>query len=432
MNRETIGRRAQDVQSGLRDVSDLRVSATIPITRQIGMAVQLAVHIRGLDSIENIVGFHGFCSNLGISSDSLPTVLGTLEQIGWIRVVPNVYAPTRIEETIPYFQEIYGALGEQWSLRRPGELEQATMAIIDRLTVAPVPLETLATELGLKVADIQTVVDIGDLGGYLRQYDSPRDRVPILYAPLFTEENPETLLNFIAKNPGTHQEIEAVFRAAKVHPGAPISALEKSSPLVVELVNGNILRAPAIVSSGGAQSFAFAPFKTTQPRAILEKARIILACIRYGEGYSSITKISDPSAILRGLRERKMIGRTPHSNIQSQYAAAANMGVGWIEPENGRYRFRLYDTEDNLAAVDLAIAMCSGQSEDVASSLLLPAEVKGYFTRSEPGGLLLPEANRKRARDVIATRKLDPDTRTAARLGRALLDDLRGIHRVIK
>lgn len=108
------------------------------------------------------------------------------------------------------------------------------------------------------------------------------------------------------------------------------------------------------------------------------------------------------------------------------------MGVGWIEPENGRYRFRLYDTEDNLAAVDLAIAMCSGQSEDVASSLLLPAEVKGYFTRSEPGGLLLPEANRKRARDVIATRKLDPDTRTAARLGRALLDDLRGIHRVIK
>lgn len=64
MDREAIGRRAQDVQSGLHDISDLRVSATIPNTRQIGMAAQLAVHIRGLDAIENIVGFHGFCSNL--------------------------------------------------------------------------------------------------------------------------------------------------------------------------------------------------------------------------------------------------------------------------------------------------------------------------------------------------------------------------------
>jgi hypothetical protein len=77
-----IARRAQDVQSGLRDVRDTLVSATIPITRQIGMAALLAVHIRGLDVIENIVGFHGFCASLGIPSDSLPTVLGTLEATG--------------------------------------------------------------------------------------------------------------------------------------------------------------------------------------------------------------------------------------------------------------------------------------------------------------------------------------------------------------
>jgi len=41
MDRETIELRAQNVQSGLRDVSDLRVSATIPISRQIGLAAQL-------------------------------------------------------------------------------------------------------------------------------------------------------------------------------------------------------------------------------------------------------------------------------------------------------------------------------------------------------------------------------------------------------
>jgi hypothetical protein len=432
MNNEEIGRRSQDVQAGLRDVFDPRVSATIPITRQIGMAAQLAVHIRGLDTITNIIGFHSFCSSLGISSDSLPTILGTLEQVGWIRVVPNVYAPQRIEITVPFFQAIYDTLGEQWSLRKPGELEQITMAILDRLTATPVPLETVASELGIRNTDLQIVVDIGDLGGYLRQYNSPKDSIPILYAPLFTDENPETLLNFIAKEPGKHQEIEAVFKAARALPGYPIQTLAQSQPLVLELVNENILRAPAIISSGGKHSFAFAPFKTKEPRAILEKARIILACVRYGEGYSTITKISDPGAILGGLLDRRMIGRTPHSNIKSQYAAAANMGVGWIEPENGRYRFRLYDTEDNVAAVRLAIAMCQGQTEDAASSLLRPTEVKHHFSRSEPDGFILPETNRGNARQVIETRKLDPKTHAAARLGQALLDDLRGIHRVIK
>ncbi|MBP5951796.1 hypothetical protein [Pseudomonas sp. P42] len=432
MEHEAVGRRSQDIQAGLRDVSDHRVSATVPITRQIGMAAQLAVHIRGLQTITNIIGFHGFCSNLGISSDSLPMVLRTLEEIQWIRVSPNIYAPVRIEEQIPFFQVIYDSLGEQWSERKPGELEQITMLILERLTVAPVPSETLASDLGISRENLQTVVDIGDLGGYLRQYDSPRDRVPILYAPSFTEENPENLLNFMAKNPGAHSQIEAVLKAAKNQPGSPISTLQQANPMVLELVSENILCAPAIISSGGIQSFAFAPYKTTQPRTILEKARIVLACVRYGQGYSSITKISDPRAILQGLRDNKMIGRTPHSNIKSQYAAAANMGVGFIEPENGRFRFRLYDTADNLAAVNLAIAMCAGQTEDASSSLLQPSEVQAHFSSATPGGILLPEANRSTAGKLIKSRQLDASTQTASKLGQALLDDLRGIHRVIK
>lgn len=431
MEKELIGRRAQDIQAGLRDVEDSRVAATVPISRQIGMAAQLAVHLRGIEVIENIVAFYGFCANLGISSDSLPMVLRTLEEIGWIRVAPNHYAPKRIETSIPFFQELYATLGSQWSQRLPSELEQATMAIIDRLSVAPAPMESIASDLGIAAVDLQTIIDIGDLGGYLRLYESPRDKIPIVYAPSFMEENPETVLNFLAKRPDAHERVQALLKAARSAPGTPINRLGEADPLIVELVNENVLRAPAIVSSGGQQSFVFAPFKTTHPRGILEKARIILACVRYGQGYSSITTISDPSAILRSLRDRKLIGRVPHSNIQSQYAAAANMGVGFIEPENGRYRFRMYDTEDNNAAVDLAIAMCHGATEDVVSPLLSPADVRVQLSAGGPGGLILPEANRLNARNQIKKRQLDPSTQTAARLGQELLDDLRGIHRVV-
>src|SRR5215510_10599319 len=115
MKNEIVGRRAQDVQAGLRDVQDMLISATIPITRQIGMAALLAVHIRGINIIENIVGFHGFCASLGIPADSIPLVLGTLEATGWVRVTPKAYNPQRIEESIPYFEEVYDVLGDQWS-----------------------------------------------------------------------------------------------------------------------------------------------------------------------------------------------------------------------------------------------------------------------------------------------------------------------------
>lgn len=433
MDNEHIAKRAQDVQSGLRDVQDTLVSATIPITRQIGMAALLAVHIRGLDVIENIVGFHNFCGSLGIPSDTVPLVLSTLEATGWLRVAPNAFNPRRIEESIPYFQQVYDALGDQWNHRYPSDVELATMALLERLSAGPEPEQTATSSLGIDPQELQTVIDIGELGGYLRRYTSPLEKIPILYAPQFVDENPESLLNLIAKKGDDHEEVRRVLRAAQAKPGAPVLNLQRADPLVAELVNSNVLSAPAIVSSTGEHSFAFAPYRTNKPRPLLDKARIILACVRYGEHFSSITKVLSPMWILENLRDNKMIGKTPHSNIGTQYAAAANMGVGFIETVGGRYRFRLYETEDNLSAVDLAISMCSGAAEDDVHTLMSPEEVRQRISSPGPvGGLVLPESNRGRARSGLRHRALDRQTQTAVRLSRDLIDDLRGVHRVLK
>lgn len=432
MDNEHIAKRAQDVQSGLRDVQDTLVSATIPITRQIGMAALLAVHIRGLDVIENIVGFYNFCGSLGIPSDTVPLVLGTLEATGWLRVAPNAFSPRRIEESIPYFQRVYDILGEQWSQRSPSDVELATMALLERLSAGPEPEGTAANNLGIGQQELQTVIDIGELGGYLRRYTSPLEKIPILYAPQFIDENPESLLNLIARKGDDYEKVRRVLRAAQAKPGAPIR-LQSADPLVAELVNSNVLSAPAIVSSTGEHSFAFAPYRTNKPRPILDKARIILACVRYGEHFSSITRVLSPAWILETLRDKKMIGKTPHSNIGTQYAPAANMGVGFMEEVGGRYRFRLYETEDNLSAIDLAISMSSGAAEDDVHTLMPPEEVHQRISSSgRVGGLILPESNRGRAHSGLRSRALDPRTQTAVRLGRDLMDDLRGVYRVIK
>jgi hypothetical protein len=306
------------------------------------------------------------------------------------------------------------------------------MAIIEQLSEGPQAAGAVAEELSLEASTFQTVVEIGELGGYLRRYQSPRDKIEILYAPLFVDENPEALLNFLARRSSDHERIKGIMSYAKGLPGMPISELERADPLVIELVNSNVIAAPAVVSSGGAHSFAFAPFRTNQPRSILEKARIILACVRYGEKFSTITRIGSDERILRSLRTHKMIGRTPHSNIGTQYAPAVNFGVGFLERVGTRYRFRLYDTPDNVAAVDLAIAMCSGATEDEVHRLMPEREVRSRLAAQSPIGLVLPESNRGNALKAIAKRRLDPKTQTAARLGAQLLDDLRGVHRVIR
>ncbi len=253
MDDHIVGKRAQDVQAGLRDVDDSIVQSTIPVTRQIGMAALLAVHIRGLERITNIPGLTAFAANLGIRE--LPMVLHTLSEAGWIRAFPNVYAPVRIDETIPHFQEIYSTLGQQWSARQPGELESATLGLIESLAVGPQLLDDVVKSSGLSEEVISTVVDIGDLGGYFRKFISPREKREILYTPLYMDEHPESLLNCIAKNHERYGEIQSILSEAKAFPGISVSSLEKTHPLVAELINSNVLPAPAVQSSAGRHHF---------------------------------------------------------------------------------------------------------------------------------------------------------------------------------
>jgi hypothetical protein len=429
MESHIVGKRAQDVQAGLRDVDDSIVQSSIPVTRQIGMAALLAVHIRGLERITNIPGLTAFAANLGIRE--LPMVLLILSEAGWVRAIPNVWAPTAVDETIPHFQEIYSTLGQQWSARQPGELEAATLGLIESLAVGPRPVEDVVGSSGLSSEVITTIVEIGDLGGYFRKYVSPRESREILYTPLYMDEHPELLLNCIAKHHERYGEIQAILEEAKSCPGIPVSSLESTHPLIAELVNSNVLPAPAVVSSAGRHNFLFPHFRTDRSRVVVEKARVLLACVRYGERLSTITRITDPAYLLSKLRQYKTIGRKPHSNIKTQYAGAVAAGIGFIENQGGRFTFHLYETPESLEAVDLAIEMCSGVTESEVHLIADTSQFRETIS-NQPQGLVLPAANRAHARTVLGHRKLDRQSQTYKRHNDALVDDLRGVYRVIR
>jgi hypothetical protein len=126
------------------------------------------------------------------------------------------------------------------------------LGLIEALATAPKPLEDICGGLGLAPDGLQRLIDIGELGGYVRQYESPLEKRQILYTPLFMDQHPEQLLNFIAKNSGRYDDIAAVFAQARRAPGLPVSELEAVHPIVVEMINANVIAAPAVDSSSGA------------------------------------------------------------------------------------------------------------------------------------------------------------------------------------
>jgi hypothetical protein len=430
MQDELIGRRSQDVQAGLRDVDDPIVASTIPVTTEIGRAALLAIHIRGLDIIENITAFYGFANSLGIAGQTLPFVLNLLQEAGWIRVSPSVRNIKSIEESVPIFQSLYSTLGQQWSAMRPGELEHATLELIESLSAVPRPFDDVKTLMGLEDAHINQLIDIGELGGYLQLYSSKREQRKILYSPLFMDEHPDRILDFLAKYSERYPEISSVFSQAKSMPGLPVSDISASHPIVSEMISANVISAPAVDSSSGLHSFLFPQIRTSSDTAILNKAKVLLSCIRYGELFSTITHIQDPQFLLSRLRDTKLIGRTPHSNIGTQYRAAADLGIGFIETHGDRYTFKLYDTPDNNAAVGLAEEIALGVTEEPVHKIVSPEDVHTALKDETVKSIILPGTNRAMNSPKRKKRKLDPRSKTAKRMHADLMDDLRGVRRV--
>lgn len=428
MSNENISRRAQDIHSGLRDADDPLVATTVPVTTLVGKAALLAVHIRGLDQIENIGGLYKMASNtLGISTGAIPTVLRLLADAGWLRVFPNVNNPKTIEETIPIFGSLYGTLSDQWEAMQPGELDRASVALIDALTHGPEPIEVIRSKMGLASDDFDRIVELGTHGGFVQAYGDAKSE-SVLYSPLYSDEHPEALLSFIGKNRERYPQVDSVLREVQARPGISVSLLANTHPIVLEMVSANVVTAPAVTSGNGQHSFLFPHVRTSQDRVIVQKARVLLACVRYGESFGAVTMIDSANVLLSRLRDRKLIGRVPHSQIGTQYRPAADLGLGYIEEENSRFRFRLYDTADNVEAVKLAIELLNGKTELPAHRVLNEEQVRAHV--GETPRIILPEENRSGAAKIQRARRLEPQSKAAQKEMRNMMDDLRGVTRV--
>jgi len=355
----SIGLRAQDIQTCLQKV-ELRglASGKLDVTRVVGMAERLAIHIRGKEVLQNDEVLQAMAGHLGIDSLVLPRVLDVLEEVGFIRRRGD-----QIYDRVPYFTNIYEPMGEFWQASSPSEIEQVSVQLLDDLAKSPVPEVEIRSTYSITSQDFDLVKRLGEVGSYLRSYESPTDGANVLYSPVFWDENPEALFEMLKKYPT--KEIAEAIAGVRDYQGYPIVDLKKPSPsrkdlIILEAMDRGVLPTPSVESTAGKRYFAFTPYSggivlTAQERAILDKARAILACVRYGQHFAGVTRIRNPLWIINALEDRKRLA--PHSEIPQQYFILWEKGIARFSQDtvhSDRYWLHIIDNEDNMKALRLA------------------------------------------------------------------------------
>src|SRR5262245_59310644 len=97
MESRTIGRRAQDVYSGLQTVDQTSgiIAAELDVTRLTGMAATVAANIKGIDIIKDPKTLRVIAAQQwGIDSFALPQVLTMLQEVDYVTLRQNARGKT--------------------------------------------------------------------------------------------------------------------------------------------------------------------------------------------------------------------------------------------------------------------------------------------------------------------------------------------------
>jgi hypothetical protein len=352
--RMDVGLRCHDAHHGLTNVdSRSGYIAQLDEVREVGMAANLAVNIRGQDRVEDADALKMVAADeLGVEPLLFDSILRLLEEADLIDV-KRLRSRRRIEERVPVHESLYDRLGEVWEQRNPSQLQQELIAVVHGLAAAPRLLDDLDKALPSK--DLKTILKVGSATELIKQVPLPGGQT-MLYSPFFAFENPALLSEILSEHP-----VEQVQQALATLRSKQGILVPDDAPVLCDIVGRGLVMAPTIDSSGGSATFAFLPYRLQSPlliieKAVLEKAVQILACIRYGQERAVATRISSPVAILhRLLDSSRDFTLNAHSEHKRQYYTLYRLQIVDFIPSGAWVKVKLIDTEDNVRAVRLAI-----------------------------------------------------------------------------
>lgn len=362
-----VALRAQDVQTSTQDINLGPLNAEIKNIRLIGMTARLALHIRGTEVIKDYKRLEYIAGQLGVDALALPSVLSVLEELGWVRVRSSANRNKIVEESVPYFRDLYPEMGRYYQEHDHSEIEDGLIRCCDDLAVSPITEGEMRNQMGLDNKALGLVLDIGKSGKLIQSYQAKSTGEKVYYSPVYWVEHPDKMQQMyeLLKKYGA-AKVYRTFEKIRDYQGMPLAqdvisgdnVTSEEMKILAEAIRRGIILAPVVDSHSGAKLFAFTPYVgiSVEEKIILEKAMAVLACVRYGQHFGAITKIKYPGRILDVLLEPPhTIG--PHTEIKKQYAILVGRGVGRIYPDRSqpdRCFFQLISTDENTRAVELA------------------------------------------------------------------------------
>ncbi|WAC12410.1 hypothetical protein [Dyadobacter pollutisoli] len=366
MSEEDIASKCYDIHVSLagKEVPEFEF---IP---KVGMMVSLSLHLRGLPILEyeklRLVSSYYF----RISPLLLKDLLESLEEIEFVKLITKGSSIHKIQPQIPFFESVYEKVGEfannKLSLNEPEEL---ALEIISKLTSAPTEQSNLYS-LGAEKKLVDRNLVIGHEGGYILTKRARGKN--ILLSPLFFSENADVFADLTARAGST--KIKRILELVKSAQGLPLSIIESTMRInenSISIDDLNILkrlaadgavRPPSIKTThSGENFFIFSPSPGNSKlnpakREIYERAMAIVASVRQGQFLAKQFRIYSPVALLKALKRNGYLKST--SETFEQYHQLAVIKVGKMVKVSGdRYQFHLVSSEENTAALDLAISL---------------------------------------------------------------------------
>ena len=362
MDRFDEGLRCQDVHAGLRNV-DPNSGTLTPLadTQLIGMTASVAALIRGQDVIANAQALRAVVAEqLDVNQFAFDQVVVQLAEVGFVEGVQRSGGKiTRFTENVPYYDDLYGVLGEAWRRRAPTEVEQQIVLLVDHLADAPLPVEELAGRIGLDTAAMPQLLEVGQQAQLVKTI--PLLDGDVAYSPFFGFENPD-LVGGLVRDYGPEQ-LALAFAALKAEQGMPVT---EAQPLLQDAIARGLVLAPSVERPNGMlQPFATLPYTLDHEllrnrKPVLEKALAVLACLRCGQHFGGATDLSAGALVnvIDKLLDPHRGFLMPHSSHERQYRLMYAAGLLAFDPDlmpGGQWVTpRFIDTQDNRDALRIA------------------------------------------------------------------------------
>lgn len=378
-----IGLRAQDFSESLKNTATFGPKEVhYKQTLLIGKAATLAMHLRGLLYVDNYQQLEYAAATLGISSLELEAVLHELEVVDFISIVRSGQNIRRIDIRVPQFRSGYMDLGERWKQLSPTEIEVASIDLLNTLYKGPYKKVEILTSTGMDETQESIMLDVMESGSLAAVQTV--DGLPYIYTPLAVDGNPTFYLKWAQQFPG---EVAGVIDTLKNYQGLSISdPLITNNEALLSAISTGVLMPVEVAGATGTQRFVFAPHGTLsqEESIVLDKARAILSCVRYGQKFAAGVPIKYPAAILKQLHDYKRFKRG-HPDLLTQYGLLVEKFIGRVIDEgNNRWNFVVHDTEENLKAFAVALEMLKhGEipsariSLEAQKALLIPSSYQG-------------------------------------------------------